>query len=147
MSLNNRTIKRCLSGSYERGLTLVEIMVVLIILGVVGAVIIGKLTGAGDKAKAQLNLTKMQDLKNAIGMYQLRYNSLPPNLDALIHGTSENSNMFLSVANPEQLKDVWGQPFQYALKENGRSYVIKSTGSDMQEGGSDAAQDVTLEGP
>jgi general secretion pathway protein G len=131
----------------ERGLTLVEIMVVLIILGIVTAMVASRLVGAGDRAKRDLNMVRMQTLKQSINMYQLRYNSFPPNLEALVSGTPEIGASFQSVANSEQLRDQWGKPFLYALKDNGRAYDIKTLGADGAEGGSDVNFDDVLSGP
>ena len=131
------------SAKKERALTLVEIMVVLVILTILTAFIANKLFGAGDKAKRQLNMMRMQDLKQAINLYQLQMNALPPNLDALVHG----SNGSPTTANEGQLKDAWGNQFTYTLNDSGRSYVIKTLGADGREGGEDVNFDDTLSGP
>lgn len=130
----------------ERGLTLIEIMVVLIILSLIMGFIGSKLFGAADRAKRDLNRLRMQDLKSAISEYQLRYNSLPPSLDALVNGAPGIVG-FQKVANPEQLSDAWGRSFIFILENNGRSYKITTLGADGMEGGSDANFDDSLTGP
>lgn len=130
----------------ERGLTLIEIMVVLIILSLIMGFIGSKLFGAADRAKRDLNRLRMQDLKSAISEYQLRYNTLPPSLDALVNGAPGIVG-FQKVANPEQLSDAWGRAFIFVLENNGRSYKITTLGADGMEGGSDANFDDSLTGP
>lgn len=131
----------------QRGLTLVEIVIVLIILSVILSVVAGKLFSAGDKVKRDTNRIKMGQLKQYIQEYQMRYNSFPPTLDALVSGTGDLGDSFIAVTSADSLKDIWGNPYQYALENNGRSFRIKSLGSDGLEGGADAASDDTLSGP
>lgn len=130
----------------ERGLTLVEIIVVLIILSVLMAFLGGRIFGKLGSAKRDINKLKMQELKSAISEYQLRYNSLPSSLDALVSG-SDGIVGFQKVASPEQLNDAWGRPFVFQLENNGRSYKITSLGADGVEGGTDEDFDDSLTGP
>ncbi len=130
----------------ERGLTLIEIMVVLIILSLIMGFIGSKLFGAADRAKRDINRLRMQDLKSSISEYQLRYNSLPPTLDALVNG-ADGIVGFQRVANPEQISDAWGRSFVYTLENGGRSYKIKTLGADGIEGGTDANFDDEITGP
>jgi len=130
----------------ERGLTLIEIMVVLIILTLIMGFIGSKLFGAAERAKRDLNRLRMTDVKNAISEYQLRYNSIPPTLDALVNGAPGLAG-FQRVANPEQLVDGWGRPFIFRTENNGLSYKIISLGADGMEGGSEANSDDSLTGP
>ncbi|MDZ4787268.1 MAG: type II secretion system protein GspG [bacterium] len=130
----------------ERGLTLVEIIVVLIILSILMAFLGGRIFGKLGAAKRDINKLKMQELKSSVSEYQLRYNSLPPSLDALVNGADGISG-FQKVANPDQLKDQWGNPYLYQLENNGRSYKIVTLGADGLEGGADENTDDALTGP
>jgi len=69
----------------EQGLTLVEIIVVLIILSIIIAFVGTRILGAGDKAKADLTKLKMKDVRSSIEQYQLRYNAVPSNLQSLLN--------------------------------------------------------------
>ena len=131
----------------ERGLTLVEIIVVLSILAVAMTVLGGKIFGAGQAAKAQLNQVKMQKLKDAIGQFQLRYNKLPSSLEALIKGDSGQGNAFIPVAQEDDLRDSWGRNFQFALENGGRTFKVTTLGADGVAGGSGADFDATITGP
>jgi len=130
----------------ERGLTLVEIIVVLIILSVLMAFLGGRIFGKLGAAKRDINKLKMQELKSSVSEYQLRYNSLPPSLDSLVNG-ADGIVGFQKVANTDQLLDAWGKPFLYQIDSNGRSYKIVSLGADGVEGGSDEDFDDSLTGP
>lgn len=130
----------------ERGLTLVEIIVVLVILGTLMAFLGGRIFGKLGSAKRDINKLKMQELKSAVSEFQLRYNKLPKSLNSLINGDDGISG-FQKVANEEQLLDAWGNEFLYRLENNGRTYKISTLGADGVEGGSDENFDDSLTGP
>jgi len=131
----------------ERGLTLVEIIVVLIILVVIAGVIFPRVFGQGAAAKARVNGLKMQEVKSLIQQFQLAYNDLPPNLEALVRCPSNIPGCSPLTTDEESLKDVWGTPFVYTVDGGGRSYRLISLGEDKREGGSGVAADVTINGP
>ncbi|MFM1847933.1 MAG: type secretion system major pseudopilin GspG [Pseudomonadota bacterium] len=131
----------------ERGLTLVEIVVVLIILGLVMTFVGGKVLGAGDKAKADLTQLKMKEVAASIEQFQLRYNGLPQSLAGLTQCTAETGEGCVPITKEDSLKDAWGNPFSYSLENNGRSYRIKSLGADAREGGDGVNYDSSLTGP
>lgn len=121
---------RC--GSSERGLTLVEIIVVLMMIGIIGAFVGGKVFKAGDKAKAELTRAKLNSLKEPIYMFQMRNNTLPNDLKS---------------AEADDTKDAWGREVQYRIIESGRSYELRSQGADGRDGGSGSDADVIVTGP
>jgi general secretion pathway protein G len=131
----------------ERGLTLVEIVVVLIILGLVMTFVGGKVLGAGDKAKADLTQLKMKEVAASIEQYQLRYNGLPPSLTGLTQCTAETGEGCVPITKEDSLKDAWGGAFIYSLENNGRSYRIKTLGADGREGGQGVDFDASITGP
>lgn len=120
------------AGALERGLTLVEIMVVLLLIGAVFAFVGGRVFKAGDKAKAELTRAKLASLKEPIYMFQMRNNSLPQDLKS---------------ADADDTKDSWGHEVQYRPLDGGRSYELKSLGADGRDGGSGADADIIVTGP
>ena len=78
----------------QSGLTLVEIIVVLVILSILIGFLTSSLFSQGEKAKAQINGLKMQKVKNAIGQYQLMYNQLPPDLNSLASCPTPGRHVF-----------------------------------------------------
>lgn len=136
-----------MKNSSLRGLTLVEIMVVLIILSLLITFLASRIIGAGDKAKADINRLKMQEIKSAIEQFQLRYNSLPQSLNDLTTCTEVTGPGCVPVANAEALKDAWGNDFSYNLENSGRSYKITTLGADGRQGGSGVDYDTFLTGP
>jgi general secretion pathway protein G len=130
----------------EKGLTLVELLVVIVLISLI-AVVVGKnVIGKGDTAKAELNVVKMEKVKNLLGQYRLKYNKYPSSLEGLISKPADDKSdkPFFALAAKDDLNDVWGFPFIYSVKNNGRSYTLSSLGSDGIEGGTGANQDVKL---
>jgi general secretion pathway protein G len=118
-------------GHSERGLTLIEIIVVLMMVGIIGAFIGGKVFKAGDKAKAELTRAKLNSLKEPIYIYQMRNSALPQSL---------------AQAEAEDTKDAWGREVQYRVMD-GRGYEIRSLGGDGRDGGSGPDADIVVTGP
>ena len=137
-------MKRHLNRS-ERGLTLVEIMVVLIIIGLMWAAFGKKLFGAGDKMKAQLTSSMLTQLKGDIEQFKLRYNKLPTSLRDLTECNDVTGPGCVPITNADALKDSWGNDFRY--ETNGRVYKIKTLGADGQDGGEGVNYDRFEEGP
>lgn len=133
--------------SEEAGLTLVELLVVIVLISLI-AVVVGKnVIGQGDAAKAELNVVKMEKVKNLLGQYRLKYNSYPTKLEDLVTGNADlkkSGKPFIALAEEADLADVWGFPYLYAQENNGRSFTLSSYGSDGIEGGEGAKQDVVL---
>jgi general secretion pathway protein G len=131
----------------EKGLTIVEIIVVLIILAVVMSFVGGRILGAGDRAKADLTRLKLQEVRQSIEQFQLRYNTLPAGLEGLIRCTEQTGPGCVPILGEDSLRDGWGNAFIYNLQDGGRRYRVISLGADGREGGEGVDFDITLDGP
>lgn len=130
----------------KKGMTLVEIMIVMGILVALIALLLPKLTG--QQAKARINETKihMGQIINGIAMYNNDCRKNPASLESLIKPDSTCSNwgpeayIKFNAKDPE-LKDAWGNPYTY--ETSGNTFVLKSYGADGKEGGSGADTDIS----
>ncbi len=138
---------RGISLESERGMTLVELLVVIVLISLI-AVVVGKnVIGQGESAKAELNVVKMEKLKNLLGQYRLKYNSYPTALTDLIKANAEvgkSGKLFVALAEDSDLKDIWSFPYIYKTESGGRNFTLTTLGSDGVEGGDGASQDVTI---
>lgn len=127
----------------QRGFTLIEIMVVVVIIGILIGLVAPNVLGRVDKARVTAAQTDINTLEQALAMYRLdnhHYPSTDQGLEALVSkpgGAPEPRNW-----NPEgYLKkslpaDPWGNPYQYMTPgSEGRPYDIWSLGADGREGG------------
>lgn len=134
----------------QRGFTLIEIMVVMVILGLLVAVVAPNIMGRSDQAKVTIAKTQMRNVANALDMYRLdnsHYPSTQQGLEALVErpsGSPEpkswNPDGYLD-AVPE---DPWGNQYQY-INLGSSDYDLFSYGSDGNEGGEGDAADISVE--
>ena len=137
------------SRSSQRGFTLIEIMVVVVIFGVLGAIVVPQFMSRPDQAKVTAARTDIQAISTALEMYRLdtlNYPSTQQGLESLTKrpaGTPVAKNW-----NPQgYLKslpvDPWGTPYQY-LNPGTRSagYDLYSLGSDGVPGGEEHGADI-----
>jgi general secretion pathway protein G len=131
----------------ESGLTLVELLVVVVLLGMIFTVIGSSVFSKGEAAKAELNLSRMQSLKQEISRYRLTFNSYPRGLQDLIKPNADvqrSGRLFSAIVKEEELVDLWGNPYLFRLENDGRSYSLTSYGSDGVPGGEGPGQDVSV---
>ncbi|WP_404341353.1 type II secretion system major pseudopilin GspG [Pseudoalteromonas mariniglutinosa] len=125
----------------NKGFSLMELMIVLIILGLLGSLVAPKLFSKVSSSKVKTAVAQMQMFETAIDTYRLDMGTVPPTLDAL------RSSDQASWDGPYLPKDIpldpWGKPYIYKVPgENGSPYLIMSYGLDGQPGGEDENADV-----
>lgn len=143
--MEKKVFKNC-PGTFSRqtGFTIAEIVIVLVILGILFSVLAGGLFKQGDAAKARITGIKMNQVKGFLDQYRLQYSSYPTSLTALYDCGAQGS-FCVQFASEADLKDAWEMPFTYS--SDGRTYSLKSTGSDKTAGGTGASADLTMTGP
>lgn len=131
----------------ESGLTLIEVMMVVIILGVLVALVVPQFAGRTDQARrAAANADINANLATALELYFLDNGSYPTSeqgLEALLR-KPESPPIPISWQGPylksnTNLKDPWGQPYLYDCpgENNPAGYDLASVGPDRQKGGGD----------
>ena len=129
-------------------MTLIEILVVLVLIGVVLGVVGGNFIGKGEKAKADAAKIEMGQIGQTLDLYKLetgRYPSTQEGLQALISApagvNSWNGPYWKKTTVP---KDPWGNDYRYASPgQNNTPFEIASYGADGREGGDGANKDIT----
>jgi len=129
-----------------RGFTLVEIMVVVVILGILAALIVPRVVGRTDDARAVAAKQDIAAVMGALKLYRLdngRYPSTEQGLAALVtkpqsQPAPSNWQKYLDRIP----KDPWGNVYHY-LNPGVRGEIdVFSLGADAQPGGSGADTDV-----
>lgn len=144
------TSKRGAAPDGEAGLTLIEMLIVLVIIAVVAGLITMNVIGRPDEAKATTTKGNISSISGALKMYRLDNGDYPTTdqgLKALIERpstppvpTSWPQGGYLS-APP---LDAWGKPYEY--KSEGGSFTIKSLGKDGKPGGEGVDADIEGKG-
>ena len=130
-----------LSRAAMRGLTLIEIMVVLVIMGVLAALIVPNVMGRPDEARAAAAKQDVTTITSALQMYKLDnrvYPSTEQGLAALVKPSTVppvppafRSGGYL----PKLPQDPWGNPYQYLNPGVHGQIDVWSLGADGQPGG------------
>lgn len=125
--------------SLQRGLTLIEIMVVVAILGILAAIIVPNIMGRVDDARITAAKNDVRALVNALKLYRLdnaTYPSTEQGLQALTRkpesgNVPSNWRVYL-----ERLpRDPWGNDYQYLNPGVHGEIDVFSLGADKQPGG------------
>jgi general secretion pathway protein G len=124
-----------------RGFTLLEIMVVVVILGILGALIVPQMFGQVDKARVAKARQDLKTIEAALEMYRLdnfRFPSTDQGLKALIEKPADSSvrNWKPGGYIKDLEKDPWDNDYRYAYPgTHGKEIDLFSYGADNQEGG------------
>lgn len=131
-----------------RGFTLVEIMVVVVIIGILGALVVPKLMGRTGESRVTAAKVDIATLMQALKLYKLdnqRYPTTEQGLKSLIEkpSTGPSSNGWKAGGYVEKLpKDPWGNPYQYLSPGVKGEVDLFSYGADGQPGGTGEDSDV-----
>ncbi|HET9385025.1 MAG TPA: type II secretion system major pseudopilin GspG [Gemmatimonadales bacterium] len=136
--------------SRQRGFTLIEILVVIIVLGMLAALVGPRILGRVSEAKGATARTQIELLGLALDSYRLdngRYPTSEQGLAAL-NETPAREPVPPNWRGPYLRKtipvDPWGRPYVYRSpgESNPAAYDLFSLGRDGQPGGSDEDADV-----
>jgi general secretion pathway protein G len=104
----------------ERGFTLIEIMVVIVILGVLAALVVPRVMGRPDEARAVAARQDINTIMQALKLYRLdnaQYPSAEQGLAALVEKPAlppEPKNWKPGGYLERLPQDPWGNPYHYA---------------------------------
>ena len=131
----------------ERGMTLIEILVVLVLLAVIMSVVAGNYLGRGEKAKADAAKIEIGQISQTLDLYKLevgRYPTTQEGLQALITAPSGVSNWNGPYWKKQSVpKDPWGNEYKYTSPGASAPYDILSYGADGKEGGEGPNKDIS----
>jgi general secretion pathway protein G len=124
----------------ERGFSLIELIVVLVILGLLAAVVAPNVYNKLAKGKDQIAKIQIKEIEGAIQLYSFDVGRNPESgegLDALVRnpGNLESwKGPYMAKALPA---DPWGKPYLYRNPGQHGDYDLYSTGADGTEGNDD----------
>jgi general secretion pathway protein G len=130
----------------QRGFTLLELLVVMVIIGLLAGYVGPKLFGQIGKSEVKATRAQIDGLSKALDQYRIdvgRYPATEQGLDALVHapaGETKWAGPYLAKAIP---KDPWGNEYRYASPGEHGEYDLQSYGRDGRPGGDGEDADIT----
>jgi general secretion pathway protein G len=143
-NLQRLVLKR--NSNSQKGFTLIELMVVLVIIGVLAALIVPNVLDRADDARVSAAKTDVSNLMQSLKMYKLdnqRYPSTEQGLTALTAKPSVGPAPINWKPYLDKLpNDPWGNPYQYLNPGIKGEVDVMSLGADGQVGGEGKNADI-----
>ena len=134
----------------ETGLTLIETLIVLVIIGLVAAMIIPNVINRPDEARVTVAQTDIRAISSALKMYRLDNRSYPSTaqgLRALVEkplGAPVPQRWYAEGYLSELPIDPWGNPYIYRNPGTQGAFDLTSLGADGKPGGQGYDADITV---
>ncbi|MEO2049299.1 MAG: type II secretion system protein GspG [Pirellulales bacterium] len=97
------------------GFTLMEVLLVLVILGVIAALVVPRLTGSQERALVMATQNGMKALEAKLELYAVEHMAnYPENLQMLLEPV-DTDGQAMKPYETEFPKDAWEQPLNYEL--------------------------------
>lgn len=117
--INKKTIKE-----NESGFTLLEVMLVVVILSILAAVAIPRLTGSSESAREKADITTGSEVKAALDRYQVEKGSYPTLTDM----TAAGGNITCAKIVPEYIKSLKSSVTQQNAEDGKKGFAVLATG-------------------
>lgn len=132
----------------QRGFSLVEILVVLVIMGLLISVVAPTVLNRADEARVQKAYADFKSIETALKIYRLDnyvYPTTEQGLEALVEPSSldpEPRNFKTGGYLQEVPFDPWGRPYLYLSPGENGEIDIYSLGADGLSGGEGQNEDI-----
>jgi general secretion pathway protein G len=134
----------------ERGFTLIELMVVIVILGILAGLIIPRIMGRPDEARRAKARMQIESIDTALKLYRLDNGSYPTTeqgLQALVElpsvgAAAKNWRQGGYLERGKVPKDPWDKEFVYISPGTHGDFDLSSLGADGEVGGEGKNKDI-----
>lgn len=127
----------------EKGFTLVELLLVLVILALIGTVVLPTIIGQAEGAKVKAAASQISRLSMSVETFYLDTGVAPESLDDLVNEPSGVTGWNGPYVKNSLLKDPWGKEYQFRSPGDHGEFDIFSYGADGQSGGEGKNADIT----
>ncbi|MDF3980385.1 type II secretion system major pseudopilin GspG [Luteibacter sp. PPL201] len=133
---------RTLRHRHARGFTLLEMLAVIVLIGIIGAIVVTQVGKNVDKGKYGAGKAQLTTLSQKIENYALDNGTPPAQLGDLIAKPADAPGWQGPYAKESDLKDPWGHAFGYRYPGEHGNFDLVFYGQDGKAGGDGYSADV-----
>ena len=122
----------------NKGFTLVEILIVVVILGILAAIVIPQFSDASTQSKVSSSLSSLQSLRSQIQLYKIQHNDNPPDLATFATQMTQYSDVAGTTAadkNTAATPPIIFGPYMQSVPSNPWSQLSAVEASDADTAG------------
>ena len=142
MNPPERRAARHLRAARAGGFTLLEMLAVIVLIGIIGAVVVTQVGKNVDKGKYGAGKAQLTTLSQKIENYALDNGAPPQRLEDLLVKPPNAPNWQGPYTKASGLKDPWGHAFGYQYPGQHGSFDLIFYGQDGKPGGDGYSKDV-----
>ncbi len=131
----NIRMHRKMHNNGQRGFTLVELLLVLVILALIAGLVLPGIIGKAESAKAKAASSQISRISMSVESFYLDTGNTPSSLDQLVNEPSGVSGWNGPYIKNSLLKDPWGRAYKFRAPGEHGDFDIQSFGADGQQGG------------
>lgn len=132
----------------QRGFTLLELLVVLVIIGLLAGLVAPKFFSQIGKSETQVARAQIDALEKALDAYRIdtgHYPTATQGLGALFSRPQDEARWAGPYLKREVPNDPWGRAYVYRSPGTSGDFDLLTLGKDGQPGGDGDAQDVVIQ--
>ncbi|MBA3487636.1 MAG: type II secretion system major pseudopilin GspG [Lysobacter sp.] len=142
---NPRSITRSPSPRLQGGMSLIEIIIVIVLIGAVLTFVGTRVLGGADRAKTNLAKSQVMTLAQKVESFQMDTGRLPGELQELVTEPGSAPGWLGPYAKEAELSDPWGHPVGYRTPGETGAFDLVILGKDGQVGGTSIDADIRYE--
>ena len=133
------------SAARQAGMSLIEIIIVIVLIGAVLTFVGSRVLGGADRAKANLAKSQVMTLAQKVESFQMDTGRLPTTLNELVVEPGNAAGWLGPYAKAAELSDPWGHPVEYRAPGENGPFDLVILGKDGKVGGTSVDSDIRYE--
>lgn len=134
-----------LDPTNNRGFTLIELMVVVVILGILATIMMPKILDRPEQARRMKAKVQIRSIQSSLGLFKTdtgRFPTTVEGLEALMTDPGIKGWRKPYIEGGKVPQDPWGHAYIYVCPGMHDDYDLESYGKDGQDGGTDDYADI-----